>query len=119
MIYKITKFVIIILSFLFLFLLVSIFYFIVEQATNGLEKGKIVSVVFDPAHTESHTRSVNSGKSIVLYKTSDDIPDSYIVNVIGKNNRKEVWRISDPNYIPQIGDSVQISKYCKVIKSCY
>jgi hypothetical protein len=76
---------------IFAFLLGSITYSLIENEINGLKSGKVTEESFKSGHYEVHLHTIIVGKSKRVYTTTDWVPDSWYVEVVGENGRKEVW----------------------------
>lgn len=76
---------------LLVYLLGYITYQFTEHAISGLEKGKVETEQFQPAHYEQVPHTMIVGKTTVTYFTNDYIPDKWHIEVVGDNGREEMW----------------------------
>ena len=89
---------------IFVYLLGYFIYSGIEHEINGLENGKVSKESFEPGHYEARVHTINTGKETITYTSNDWVPDTWYVEVVGEDNRREVWY----TYNHKVGDSVEV-----------
>lgn len=88
------------------YLLGYVTYTVIEHSISGLESGKVVEEKFEPGHYELHSHTIIVGKVVSSYTTNDWVPDTWFVEVVGENGRKEVWS----TYNQSVGRNTKIGQ---------
>jgi len=76
---------------IFVYIIGYITYEFTEHAIRGLDKGKVETEKFEPAHYEQVPHTMMVGKTTMTYYTNDYISDRWHIEVVGDNGREEWW----------------------------
>jgi len=88
---------------IFVYFLGYLTYSVVEHSINGLDNGIVKSEGFRPAHYETHVHTINTGKTVSTYTTTDWVPDTWYIEVKGENGRVETWQTTNS----QVGENTE------------